>query len=59
MGGGVALLDYDNDGRLDMFFTNGARIDDPDAGRQAARQVRPEILEPAVPADARTARSST
>ena len=29
MGGGVALLDYDNDGRLDMFFTNGAQLDDP------------------------------
>ena len=29
MGGGVALLDYDNDGRLDVFFTNGAKIDDP------------------------------
>src|SRR4029077_8420563 len=29
MGGGVALLDYDNDGRLDIFFTNGAKIDDP------------------------------
>ena len=29
MGGGVALLDYDNDGRLDIFLTNGARIDDP------------------------------
>ena len=29
MGGGVALLDYDNDGRLDVFFTNGALIDDP------------------------------
>jgi hypothetical protein len=29
MGGGVALLDYDNDGRLDMFFTNGAKLDDP------------------------------
>ena len=26
MGGGVALLDYDNDGRLDIFFTNGAAI---------------------------------
>ena len=24
--GGVALLDFDNDGRLDAFFTNGARI---------------------------------
>jgi hypothetical protein len=29
MGGGVALLDYDNDGRLDVFFTNGARLEDP------------------------------
>ena len=29
MGGGVALFDYDNDGRLDIFFTNGAHLDDP------------------------------
>jgi hypothetical protein len=29
MGSGVALFDYDNDGRLDLFFANGARIDDP------------------------------
>jgi hypothetical protein len=29
MGGGVALLDYDNDGRLDFFFTNGALLQDP------------------------------
>ena len=29
MGSGVAVFDYDNDGRLDIFFANGARIDDP------------------------------
>jgi len=29
MGGGVAVFDYDNDGRLDIFFTNGALISDP------------------------------
>jgi hypothetical protein len=29
MGSGVALFDYDNDGRLDVFVVNGARIDDP------------------------------
>jgi enediyne biosynthesis protein E4 len=29
MVGGVALLDYDGDGRLDAFFVNGAKLDDP------------------------------
>jgi hypothetical protein len=29
MGGGVALFDYDNDGRLDIYFTNGAQLNDP------------------------------
>jgi enediyne biosynthesis protein E4 len=29
MGSGVALFDYDNDGRLDIFFANGAPLADP------------------------------
>lgn len=29
MGGGVAIFDYDNDDRMDLFFTNGALLKDP------------------------------
>src|SRR5438270_130074 len=29
MGAGVALFDYDNDGRLDIFLVNGAPLQDP------------------------------
>jgi hypothetical protein len=29
MGGGVAMFDYDNDGRMDLFFANGAALKDP------------------------------
>lgn len=31
MGSGVALFDFDNDGRLDIFFANGAPLTDPTA----------------------------
>ncbi len=29
MTGGVAMLDYDGDGRLDLYFVNGAKLEDP------------------------------
>lgn len=29
MGSGVAMFDYNNDGRLDLFFVNGASLTDP------------------------------
>ena len=29
MGAGVAMLDYDRDGHLDLFFVNGAALSDP------------------------------
>jgi hypothetical protein len=42
MGSGVALFDYDNDGRLDMFFVNGASFPDPNPGKQTPRKTGPE-----------------
>ena len=49
MGGGVAMLDVDNDGRLDLFFTNGARIDDPQPPGKRPDKSEPQVLEPDVP----------
>ena len=51
MGGGVALLDFDNDGRLDIFFTNGAKLDDQMVDGKLPNKVGPGILEPPVSAD--------
>jgi enediyne biosynthesis protein E4 len=38
MGAGVALFDYDNDGRLDIFLVNGAPLDDPTAPGEIPRK---------------------
>jgi hypothetical protein len=37
--GGVAVFDFDNDGRLDLFFTNGAEIRDPMPGGQRPEKI--------------------
>ena len=42
MGAGVALLDYDNDGRLDIFLVNGAPIPDPARKGWVPRKTGPE-----------------
>lgn len=42
MGSGVALFDYDNDGRLDIFFANGAPIADPTAKGTIPRKTSPD-----------------
>ena len=42
MGAGVALVDYDNDGRLDIFFVNGAPLSDPTAAKSIPAKTGPE-----------------
>jgi hypothetical protein len=42
MGSGVALFDYDNDGRLDIFVVNGAPLGDPTPKRTIPQKTRPE-----------------
>jgi hypothetical protein len=42
MGAGVALFDYDNDGRLDIFLVNGAPLSDPTAKGTAPQKRGPK-----------------
>jgi hypothetical protein len=42
MGSGVALFDYDNDGRLDIFAVNGAPLTDPTPKGTIPQKTRPE-----------------
>ena len=42
MGSGVALFDYDNDGRLDIFLVNGAPLTDPTALGTIPKKAGPE-----------------
>jgi enediyne biosynthesis protein E4 len=42
MGSGVALFDYDNDGRLDLFIVNGAEIDDPSPSGTVPQKTGPK-----------------
>jgi hypothetical protein len=42
MGSGVALFDYDNDGRLDLFLVNGAPFADPTPKGSVPHKTGPE-----------------
>src|SRR5438045_2854092 len=42
MGSGVALFDYDNDGRLDIFLVNGAPLHDPEAAEAVPQKTGPQ-----------------
>jgi hypothetical protein len=42
IGSGVALFDYDNDGRLDIFFANGAPVADPTAPGTVLKKTGPK-----------------
>ena len=42
MGSGVALFDYDNDGRLDIFLVNGTPLDDPTSPGTVPKKTGPK-----------------
>src|SRR5437868_15106121 len=42
MAPGVALFDYDNDGRLDIFLVNGAPLSDPTSKGTIPQKTGPE-----------------
>jgi len=48
MGSGVALFDYDNEGRLDIFVVNGAPLSDPTAKGTVPQKNGAEVLEPSL-----------
>ncbi len=51
MGSGVAVFDYDNDGRLDIFLVNGAPI--PNPAPKGTIPQKASTLEPPVPPEER------
>jgi tetratricopeptide (TPR) repeat protein len=43
MTGGVAVFDYDNDGWMDIFFVNGAKLNDPQQDGEVLDKTAPEF----------------
>src|SRR5712692_4482184 len=43
MSGGVAMFDFDGDGRLDLYFVNGAELKDPMKAGAAPAKSTPQF----------------